>query len=113
MIPKVMASCCRPTRDPLTSGGAICNMLSISIHGASPSRSIAHFGGFGELTSALYIGTVILKEPTPIPVMNRPPRMYLSPPTIEQHCTITPMQKIITLTKIVYFRDILSAKTPE
>lgn len=81
----------------------------------SPWSSIyGTFMGFiVSLTSALYMGTVILKEPTPIPVTNRPPRMYWSSPTIEQHWTMTPMQKIITFTRMVYFRDILSARTPE
>lgn len=46
---------------------------SISIYGVSPSAG--SFLGFVELTSALYIGTVMLNEPTPIPVTNLPPRM--------------------------------------
>lgn len=56
MIPNVMASCWRATKLPRTSGGAI---------------------------SALYRGTAILKEPTPIPVTNLPAselRKRLAPP---------------------------------
>jgi hypothetical protein len=99
-----MDSCCNPTSAPRISGGLI---------------------------SALYIGTIMLRAPTPIPnisfsviiihpylvkilpVMNRPPKMDEWPDDVTAVvCTTTPTIKTATLTRIAYFRERISARNP-
>lgn len=51
--------------------------------------------------------------PTPIPTIKRPPRMAEGPAEVAVHWMMTPMMKIQVLTKMAYFREMISARKPE
>lgn len=63
--------------------------------------------------SALYMGTIMERDPTPIPVINLPPKIELWPADTDVAWTTTPTMKMATLIRMAYFLDKISARNPE